>query len=412
MRHITRTFMLTMALSSAALAALPALAQEKIARIGILAPISGGAAADGQDTQQGATLAVEEINAAGGVNGYKLEIAVADTRDLGPAAVTSAVERLLSDEGVNMVMTGYASASNFEIEAMAEAGMPYFLAGNSAQTAEIVAEAPDDFPTIWSFAPSYDLYETGIMPVIERWQSEKKLTLANKKIAFITSDNPYSKSIYEGMMEDAKARGWEVTATEVVPFGEINDWRAFLSKTRQDPPAVIVNTDYLPGNAATFTSQFLENPTQSLVFIQYAPTVPEYLELTKEKATGIITSTMIGVLPNERAAATNKAYKARYGIDASTYAQALYEMVYIYRDILAAGVDPTDRLAVAKAIGEVKDRVTALGIVSFDPKTHLAVAGDDFMPLQIFQVWDGKRVLLSPARWADGELQTAPWLKK
>lgn len=412
MRNIIRTILLATALSTGAYAITPALAQEKVAKIGILAPLSGGAAADGQDTQQGAQLAIDEINASGGVNGYKLEMVPADTRDLGPSAVTSAVERLLNDDAINMVMTGYASTSNFEIETMAEAGMPYFLAGNSTQTAEIIGNKPDDFPTIWSFAPSYDLYQTGVMPVIERWVNEKKLALPNKKIAFITSDNPYSKSIYEGMMADAKTRGWEVTTTDVVPFGEINDWRAFLSKTRQDPPAVIINTDYLPGNAATFTSQFLENPTDSLVFIQYAPTVPEYLQLTKEKGTGIITSTMIGVLPNDRASANNAAYKKRYGIDASAYAQALYEMVYIYRDVIASGVDPSDRKAVSAAIGKIKDRVTALGVVTFDPKTRLSVAGDDNMPLQIYQVQGGKKTLLSPSRWADGGFQSPPWMKK
>jgi len=107
------------------------------------------------------------------------------------------------------------------------------------------------------------------MPVIEKWVSDGKLKLPNKKIAFISSDNPYSRSISDGMQADAKQRGWQVTDSEIVPFGEINDWHAFLSKVRQDSPAVIVNTDYLPGNAATFMSQFEENPTDALVFIQY-----------------------------------------------------------------------------------------------------------------------------------------------
>jgi len=391
--------------------ALPVKAQEKIAKIGVLAPISGPQAADGQDMLQAAQLAIDEINAAGGVNGMLLEMVSADTRDMGPAAVTSAVERLLSDGEINMFMTGYASASNFEIESLAEAGMPYFIAGNSAQTAEIIGNDPENFPTIWSFAPSYELYETGVIPVIERWLDEGKLTLPNKTIAFITSDNPYSRSIYEGMIVDAKAHGWDVTLTEIVPFGEVNDWRAFLSRTRQNPPAVIVNTDHLPGNAATFTSQFLENPTNSLVFIQYAPTVPEYLQLTREKSTGIITSTLLGILPNERARDVNQAYKARYNLDASTYAHALYEMVYIYRDILEKGVDPSDRQGVASALGAIEGRRTAFGILSFDPQTHLAKAGDDFMPLQIYQVRDGRRILISPEYIAEDEFHTPPWIR-
>ena len=211
----------------------PAKAEDKITKIGILAPLTGGAAADGEETERGAQLAVEEINAAGGVAGYKLEIVVGDTGDLGPNAVVTAFQRLNSDSAINMMMAGYASASNFEIQYMADAGMPYFLAGNSKQTAEIITKAPDKYPTIWSFAPSYDLYETGVIPVIEKWISDGRLTLPNKKIAFISSDNPYSRSISDGMQADAKKRGWEVTDSEIVPFGEINDWHAFLSKVRQ-----------------------------------------------------------------------------------------------------------------------------------------------------------------------------------
>jgi len=393
-------------------ALLPINAQEKTAKIGILAPISGPQAADGQDMIQGAQLAIDEINAAGGANGILLEMVSADTRDMGPAAVTSAVERLLSDPDINIIMTGYASASNFEIDNLAEVGMPYFIAGNSTQTAEIIGNTPDDFPTIWSFSPSYQLYETGVIPVIERWLTEGKLTLPNKTIAFITSDNPYSRSIYDGMIIDARAHGWEVTLTEIVPFGEVNDWRAVLSKTRQNPPSVIINTDHLPGNAATFTSQFLENPTNSLVFIQYAPTVPEYLTLTREKSTGIITSTLLGILPNERAREVNEAYKARYKLEASTYAHALYEMLYIYRDILASGVDPADRMGIAQALGAIEGRITAFGMLSFDRATHLALSGDEFMPLQIYQIQDGRRILISPEYIAEDEFHTPPWMQQ
>jgi branched-chain amino acid transport system substrate-binding protein len=407
----TRTKAFLIAILAIAITA-SARAEDKIAKIGILAPLTGGAAADGEETQRSAQLAVEEINAAGGVAGYKLEIVVGDTGDLGPNAVITAFQRLNSDSAINMMMTGYASASNFEIQYMADAGMPYFLAGNSKQTAEIIEKAPDRYTTIWSFAPSYDLYETGVMPVIEKWISDGKLTLPNKKIAFISSDNPYSRSISDGMQADAKKRGWEVTDSEVVPFGEINDWHAFLSKVRQDSPGIIVNTDYLPGNAATFMSQFAENPTNSLVFIQYAPTVPEFLKLTGDKGTGVITSTMVGLLPTKRAAEITKKYHDRYGVDPGTYGEALYEMVYMYRDALAEVKDPTNRLAISAALSKIKDRETALGVITFDPQTHLAIAGDDYMPLHIDQVWKGELKLLSPARWADGQFQMPPWMNK
>ena len=72
----------------------------------------------------------------------------------------------------------------------------------------------------------------------------------------------------------------------MIPSGEVNDWRAFLAKVRQDPPDLVVNTDWVPANASTFITQFLEDPTDSLVFIQYGPSVPEFLDLTKDKGHG------------------------------------------------------------------------------------------------------------------------------
>ena len=74
----------------------------------------------------------------------------------------------------------------------------------------------------------------------------------------------------------------------MVPFGEIHDWRAIISKTRKNPPDMIVNTDYMPGNEATFVDQFMAAPTNSLMFLQYGPSVPEFIELTQDNSTGIL----------------------------------------------------------------------------------------------------------------------------
>ena len=409
-----KTTMLRNALLAATVfAALPAHAQDKVAKIGILAPLTGGAAADGTEMVNGAKLAAEEINAAGGVAGYKLEIVVGDTQDQAADAVTSAFERLAGDRDVNAMMTGYASGSNFEIELMAEQEMPYLISANSAQTRDIIAPSPDDFPTVWSFTPSYDAYETAMVPVIE--QPEKAgIELPNKKAALISSDNPYSKTIMEGLKKNFEAAGWTVTSADLLPFGEINDWRAFLARVRQDAPAVIINTDYLPGNAAKFVTQFLETPTNSLVFIQYAPSVPEFLELTKEHSTGIMYNLLGGVLDtpkNPRAAEVAKKFEDKYGVKTGSYGASLYEQVYVYAEALAKVGDPTKRLEIGAAIGATEKQI-ASGKLKFDPATHLAMQGDDAIPIQFFQIWNGERVLFYPDAYATGTFQSPPWIKQ
>ena len=161
-------------------------------------------------------------------------------------------------------------------------------------------------------------------------------------------------------------------------------------------------------------TQFLEQPTNSLVFIQYAPSVPEFLELTKEHSTGIMYNLLGGVLDapkNPRAAEVAKKFEDKYGVKTGSYGAALYEQVYIYAEALAKVGDPTKRIEIGAAIGAT-DKQIASGKIKFDPATHLAVQGEDAIPIQFFQIWDGQRILFYPTTYATGEFQSPPWIKK
>jgi branched-chain amino acid transport system substrate-binding protein len=312
-----------------------------------------------------------------------------------------------------MIFTGYASGSNFEIEPIAEAGIPYFLSANSQQTRDIVAKDPSKYPGVWSLTPSYDAYETELVPVVEGLEKAGRIKLPGKKVALISSDNPYSKGIYEGLRKSFTAAGWTVTDAELVPFGEINDWHAFLAKVRQDPPDVLINTDYLPANAATFMSQFMEQPTKSLVFIQYAPSVPEFLKLTADKSSGVVYNLLGGVLntpKNPLAAEVADKFKKRWGVESGPYGVALYEQAQIYFKALEKVGDPTKHKEIGDVLGAT-DTNTAEGHIVFDPATHLAKQGNDYVPIQFYQIWKGDRVLFYPPAYATGEFRAPDWMK-
>ncbi|MEI8701266.1 ABC transporter substrate-binding protein [Mesorhizobium sp. ISC15] len=393
------------------LATAPAFAD--VVKIGLLAPLTGPAAADGQEFQRGAQMAIDEANSAGGVDGHTFELVVGDVKDQSAANVTSAVERLLGDQDVHFMLTGYASLTNFEIDNMAEAEMPYMLAATSQQTKDIIAPDPAKYACCWSLTPSFDAYNTDVTVFVEKLAAEGKITLPTKKVAIISSDNAYSKTISEGMKKTFKEKGWTITVDELVPFGEVTDWRSILAKVRKDVPDVVINTDYLPGNSASFLNQFLEQPTKSLVFLQYAPSVPEFVELTKEKSSGVIYNLLGGALTtpkNPRADEVAGKFKAKYGVESGTYGVGLYEMVNVYFDALKKAGDPSDHAAIMKALSET-DKQVAEGRLKFDPATHLAMQGDDYIPITFFQIWDGKRALISPAKYATGEFQSQPWMK-
>jgi branched-chain amino acid transport system substrate-binding protein len=291
--------------------------------------------------------------------------------------------------------------------------MVYLISANSAQTEGIIKPNPDDFGTVWSMTPSYAGYNTEIVPVIEGLVADGKLKLPNKKVAIIASDNPYSKGIADGMVDSFKGAGWEVTENDLLPFGEINDWRAFLAKIRANPTAVLINTDYVSANAATFMTQFMEDPTNSLVFIQYAPSVPEFLELTKEKSSGVVYNLLGGVLrtpTNPRAAEVLGKYEAAYGNEPGSYGAMLYEQVLIYADALAKVGDPSKKAEIGAEIGKTKKQ-TAVGVIQFDPSTHLSVQSNEGVPIQFYQIRDGERHLFYPGQYATGDFVQPGWMK-
>jgi branched-chain amino acid transport system substrate-binding protein len=292
--------------------------------------------------------------------------------------------------------------------------MPYMLSATSAQTRDIIAPDPAKYWCCWSMTPSFDAYGTDVTKLAEKLAADGKIKLKNHKVAIISSDNVYSKTISEQMKKTFKAAGWTITVDEMVPFGEVNDWRTIITKVRENPPDLVINADYLPNNSATFLKQFLEQPTDSVVFLQYAPSVPEFVTLTGDKSTGVLYDLLGGVIDSPkvpRAQDLMAKFKKVYGVESGPYGIALYEMMNVYFDALKKVGDPTKHKEVAAAIGAT-DKMAAEGRIQFDPKTHLTMQDDGHIPITFFQIWDGKRNLIAPADYANGAFQLPPWMKK
>ena len=408
-RHVRALAVGTFLISAAA-----GYAEAAAIKIGVLAPLTGRSASDGQEFVNGVQWAVDEANASGGIAGYTFEVVPADVKDGSAANVTSAVERLSGTSGVEVVLTGYANLSMFEIDLFKEYGLPYISAGPSPSVAAIVSKAPDDYWCCWSYTADFAGYSTDLLPAVKEFASAGKADIKDKTVAIISSDNPYSKGISEGMKTVFAADGWTVTVDEIVPFGEVGDWRSILTKVRETKPNLVINTDYLPGNSALFLKQFLEEPTNSLVFLQYAPSVPEFVTLTGNQSTGVLYDLINAPLDSAKWPSGPKllaAYKQKFNIDSGAYGVGLYEMTRIYFDALKTVGDPAKHEEIGKAIGAItKD--TVAGRIKFDPKTHVALPGEDYIPTTFWQIDNGKRVLVGPARYSAADFKAPPWIRK
>ena len=379
--------------------------------VGLLAPMTGPAAADGEQMKRGAELAIKEANESGGVDGHTFKLQVEDVQDQRSDAVSSAVSKLTSDPDVGGVVTGYASTSNFEIDQMAEAEIPYILSAGADQTEKIIGDDPEGYPTVWSFVPSYSAFSTDLPARLDEWDSDGTFPLRNRKAYLISSDNPYSNSIATGLEKNLEDRGWDVEGPDTVPFGEVNDWTTQISAIRDLDPDLVVSTDYLNTNAVRFLEQFRQNPTRSLVFIQYAPSTPDFLGLAGSNADGVVYSVIGTPIPSKKNTAGNELkekFKKEYDAELGSYGAFLYEEVRAYLGAVDKVGDPWDKAAVGEAIGDL-ELETSAGTVSFDPETHLARSGEDGQPIQFFQIQDGTRVLIDPDEYATGKFVNPPW---
>lgn len=393
---------------------------DKPINIGVVVPYSGTNNADAREIVQAAQLAAGDINAKGGVLCRQLAVVIGDAVDMRTDQVTAAVNQLFNDPNVNFMMTAYTSAANEEFELMAAEGMPYLTAANTEATKSIIGADPAKYKTIWSTVPDYLAYNTTPAEEMDKWLRDTPgFTFPAKPTVYtISSDNTYSDNIAKGLNATLEGLGWEVLGFDTVPLGNVTDWGASLAKIRANPPTLIINTEYQPSNLATFINQFRQNPTKSLVYMQYGPINAQFCELAGGNAEGVLYASVGGPITggNSESAKTatelREKYNAKYGANTAGYFYGVgYWNVVLYSQALEAVGDPADRAGVADWFAKL-DTITPSGRLIFDQKTHLAQGGADGLPLQMWQIGpDCSRPLIYPPTLTDDKFILPSWMK-
>ncbi len=107
---------------------------------------------------------------------------------------------------------------------------------------------------------------------------------------------------------------------------------------------MVVQSDYAAGDEASFIKQFAQQPTQSLVYQQYAPSIPQYLQLAGSAANGVIWSTVVGILQNDPIAQPFiDKFTQKFGSGPGfSNAGDQYDLMHIWAQAAAMAGDPTN----------------------------------------------------------------------
>jgi branched-chain amino acid transport system substrate-binding protein len=381
--------------------------------IGSASPVSGPYSGDGQEMTRGQELAVADINARGGVLGREVEIVVGDVEDLAPEKMVATARRLTND-GVAAVFSGYTSTTSAEFDVYGEYGAPMFHLNTFQPNADYVAD--NAIENIYHSCPTEVWYGPGFILFMQRLIDSGAWTPSSESAAVITSNDPYSISIAQTVEADLRELGWDIVVSEEVT-APLTEWGPVLARIRQNPPGLVFHSDYIPGDLASFQQQFRSDPTPSLMYQQYGPSIPEYLELAGSDADGVIWSTVIGTLPDDIGEAFKDRYREEFGAEAGlSQAGAQYDLVHLWAQAAAMTGDPFDFEGVNENIKRMSYRGVS-GTYRYKPGELTAIPYPDEvsdpslgMPHLTFQIQDQEQVLIDPIPYEQGEFQLPEWL--
>ncbi|MBO9535182.1 ABC transporter substrate-binding protein [Herbaspirillum sp.] len=332
-------------------------------KLGVAEALTGPAAKYGVAIKNGFTLAAEEVNARGGVNGNKLALVIEDEQGKKEEAI-NVFKKLIFQDKVLAVFGPTLSNSAFAADPIANAAK--VVAFGTSNTADgITAMGPFTFRN--------SVMEADVLPVTVK-AAVKHFGI--KKVAVIYgNDDAFTKSGYDVFKATLEQQKIPTTTTEAYAKGDV-DFKAQLTKIKAGNPDAIV-CSCLAEEAANIILQTRALGMKQPFIGGNGLNSPKLFEIAKDAGDNTL---MGSPWSSENLTPANKAfiaaYKAKFGSDPDQFAAQAYDALYIMADALKnvklTGNLANDRDAVRKALPSVKiDGAT--GKFAFRPAP--AVAG-------------------------------------
>ncbi|MGY4309886.1 urea transport system substrate-binding protein [Bradyrhizobium sp. USDA 4369] len=235
----SRLLTTSLALALAAGAALsPALAADPI-KIGVPVGLSGANSVVAPSVVQSAELAVEEINAKGGVLGRKLELEVADDAS-GAAGAQKAFDALIFQKKVNVLISMETSAAR-------NAGLPIVARGKTPYIYTSFYEGKSCSPYLYVNAWVPDQQ---VPPIVDYFNKEKKA----KSYFLIGSDYAFGRGMLAFTKTYIEKTGGKVVGEEYLPM-DGSDWTSIISKLKGSGADALITSTAGGAPNVTLTKQ-------------------------------------------------------------------------------------------------------------------------------------------------------------
>lgn len=346
-----RVFLQAVVVAIAAWAA-PASAQEEI-RIGLVEPITGSVAYNGNSVVEGAKLAISEVNAAGGVLGKQVRLVIEDGQ-CQPANSVNAVEKLVQKDKVALLVGAFCSSATAAI-------MPVALKYK--------------IPLITAVSSKADLTEQGNRYFFRAAETDALMARAFAKIlaqglklgnvAYVGVNDDWGRGGVDEFERDLSELGVKKAMVEYFDHGA-TDFFTLLAKLRAaKPDGIFVAAETQDGSI--LVNQIREMGLTTKVFGVGSWATADFIRLAGPAAEGIYAAVpYASSLDSPRNQAFVKTYEAAYRVKPGKYGAAGYNALHIAAAAIARA-GSLDAEAIREAL--LKTRYEAPnGVYQFDAK--------------------------------------------
>jgi len=381
----------------------------------------------GWDAERAIKLAVEEINAAGGVKvgnekrPFKVE--VIDTRDLEPGVPTSdallVVEKLILEKNADFIVGGpvRSEAALAAMDLLSKYKKVSILTTGVLTPAyhKRVEAEYEKFKYCFRISGEVAWMVVGeFIPCLMEIKAKHNLN----RLFIMIQDVAHARAGGDLVEKMSKEKGWEVLGKEVYPTGT-TDYSVGLLKAKKENAQVILIWMDMP-EVSILLKQWYDMKVPALPYgtIISAAEEPGFWKATEGKGEYAMASVVnAGNAPSKATPWTMKfveAYQKKWKVEPEGYGtSSSYMAVYTLKDAIErAGTLNSDAIVAAL---EKTDLMGVYGRIKFNPKNHQVIPSVD--PNEgavgtIFQWQAGKRVVVFPSKIAMGEVKLPPWMKK
>ncbi|MCW5626432.1 MAG: ABC transporter substrate-binding protein [Burkholderiales bacterium] len=372
--------------------------------------------ADHQDHWNGAKMAVEEINAAGGVLGRPLELKVVDTDILTPEG-TQAGLRKLAELKVQAISSPFVLIPQPAVEALGGYKAPYLHGNTSELSMEMVRKNPQKYWNVFQMDPPEIYYGLAFPTFLETLSASGAWKPINNKVHIIQEQIAYTQTISKATQQALKKSKFELAKVTDIQF-PVQDWGPVVQDIKKTGAGVVMVDHWVAAEFASFCQTFLANPSKgALVYLQYGPSQPEFLQLAGKAAEGFIWSTVLGVYADAKGKEFRAKYKKKYpGVMGLAYTGMGYDSIYRLAEAWNKVGDPDKFKEVCDHLRKTPFRgVNGVSDNNNDGQTavHYPIQTQDLnkgMAQLYLQVQNGEHRIIGPEALKESDFRKPSWM--